>query len=453
MGINTKNHPIANFIGGLIGYGLRVVYSKKVSGLIFTVILVIVNILGAVSGMFGTTFVTSIFLSIPVLIVFAIIHKIKYLPYQRKEEEYHSIFMEIGFADASGAYPVYLCEEESTYLKTVTFLSRIPLSGWEHMQPVLEKFFFKKIANISISPKSNTIVYVNLVIRELPETAYWNDRYIFDDELQNRNIVALGLNYEGIVTMDFTQTPHTFVAGETGSGKSNILKCMIYQCLVKGHEVKLIDFKRGVSFSAFDEYVETYADYEPILTVLQELVRETNQRLDLLRENRVEDMEHYNEIATGDSKLKRIVVFIDELAELMRSGARQENKEMINCLETLTRLSRATGINLVMGIQRPDATIINGQIKNNVSMRICGRFVDPEPSRIMLGNDRATQLPQVKGRFLIKDGNCKEFQAFYIFDTTMTCTSTIKKRAKQDTIPKAPEEPQKVDFNFDDINI
>jgi len=106
-------------------------------------------------------------------------------------------------------------------------------------------------------------------------------------------------------------------------------------------------------------------------------------------------------------------LFIDELAELLKIRDNVISNTLNDSIETLTRLSRAVGIHLIMGIQRPDSTIVSGQIKNNVSFRVCGRFVDSEPSRIMLGNDSARSLPNIKGRFIVKDDNMYEVQAFY----------------------------------------
>lgn len=89
-------------------------------------------------------------------------------------------------------------------------------------------------------------------------------------------------------------------------------------------------------------------------------------------------------------------------------------------LSTLARLSRATGINLFMGVQRPDANVLTGQIKNNIPVRISGRFADKTASEIVLGNTDAVNLPDIKGRFLYKVGNeTIEFQSFYFDDETM----------------------------------
>ena len=206
----------------------------------------------------------------------------------------------------------------------------------------------------------------------------------------------------------------------------------------------------------------TLLSLDRIATVLENLVNETNKRLDLFVKYKVEDMEEYNSLVSEDKRLKRIVVFIDELAELMRASDKQATKQITGFLETLTRISRASGINLIMGIQRPDATVVNGQIKSNVTMRICGRFVDPEPSRIMLGNDMAKELPNIKGCFILRNEEFIEFQAFYIYSDLMTGLDTVNIRYHAEPAQdKEPKQIQKVDkrmetdldFNFDDVEV
>ena len=101
-----------------------------------------------------------------------------------------------------------------------------------------------------------------------------------------------------------------------------------------------------------------------------------------------------------------------------------------------------------MGIQRPDSTIISGQIKNNVSYRICGRFVDKEPSRIMLGNDMASTLKNIKGRFIIKDDNFVEIQAFYFNGVSHSYSRRIKNESEETSLEITPDDtPHVVDSN------
>jgi len=127
------------------------------------------------------------------------------------------------------------------------------------------------------------------------------------------------------------------------------------------------------------------------------------------------------------------------------------------------------GIHIIIGIQRPDSTIINGQIKNNISFRVCGRFVDREPSQIMLNNDLASKLPNIKGRFIVKDDELKEVQCFYysysssinlravtIKDTKSEATQIqIEEMPEPDSKPKptTKSEPltSDLDFDFSDI--
>ena len=140
----------------------------------------------------------------------------------------------------------------------------------------------------------------------------------------------------------------------------------------------------------------------------------------MLRESQAKNISEYNRKCSGN--LKRIVVIVDELAELMdKTGVDDEKKEKLTKIEgslsTLARLSRATGINLILGVQRPDAKVVPGQIKNNVPVRICGKFADAKASEIVLSNTKAKDLPDVQGRFLFKLGaETIQFQAYFFND-------------------------------------
>ena len=101
-----------------------------------------------------------------------------------------------------------------------------------------------------------------------------------------------------------------------------------------------------------------------------------------------------------------------------RQGRGKEDKERLaqieNKLATLARLGRAFGIHLILATQRPDATIIPGQIRNNMDFRVCGR-ADNVLSQIILDNTSAAeQIPKdARGRFITGDGTV--FQG-YLFD-------------------------------------
>lgn len=408
-------------------------------------------------------FLTALF-GTAICFVLGIIFKLQSLNEKKVYDKYERIFAAISLISPSGHYPVYVGEDENEYLQLITFETMIPLELWQSKKNLLETYLNAKITKICNAENDNNLVYVYIRKKDLPQLVEWEDDNILVDAF-----LSVGIDEIDLVHFNLESTPHVFVAGETGSGKSNILKCLIYQCLVKSFDVKLIDFKRGVSFSVFRDYVTIYSDYEKIRMLLDSLVEKTNECLDLFVKHKVEDIKQYNHLTGGN--MKRTVVFIDELAELMKSSDKEASKAITASLETLTRISRAAGIHLIMGLQRPDSTIVNGQIKNNVSLRICGRFTDPEPSRIMLHNDLAMKLPNVRGRFIMRDNECREFQAFYITNKNMLSLEHINTEPLEESIDFDPSiilpvehEPAEseqikdlkarekaIDFNYDDI--
>lgn len=110
--------------------------------------------------------------------------------------------------------------------------------------------------------------------------------------------------------------------------------------------------------------------------------------------------------------LRRIFVLIDELAELTdKKSCPKDEHELVDNIVGLTsriaRLSRFTGINLILATQRPDANVVPGQIKNNVTGRICGYFSDDVAYRIMLDFIPYPRLPDpevLPGRFMYSIG-------------------------------------------------
>lgn len=222
----------------------------------------------------------------------------------------------------------------------------------------------------------------------------------------------------------------------------------------------MVDFKGGVEFGLqYEKIGQVITEVDEAEALFASLVEENSRRLKLLRENQVKNIAEYNAKCSGS--LRRIVVVIDELAELMdKTGVDDEKKEKLTKIEgylsTLARLSRATGINLLIATQRPDAKVITGQIKNNVPVRICGRFADAKASEIVLSNTKAKDLDPIKGRFLFKLGaDTIEFQAYYFDDDKHFIPSKIFKvreafkdnENKNNLIDEASSENKIIDNN------
>ncbi len=337
---------------------------------------------------------------------------------KRAAESYYSIFSEIGFIGRDKKYPFLVNETTENKVTTYTFKSNIPVSEWKKAKDRLETGLDCSIRRIDQGKNKKLVELVTVSSDfKIPENIPWKDEYI----TQRDGEMVIGESDLDRLSFNLNKTPHVLVAGETGSGKSVTLRCILWQMISKGARVFMIDFKGGVEFGkAYERYGEVITDRKRALTVLQMLVAENQERLKLFRDLEVKNLKEYND-KTGEN-LCRIGVFVDEIAEMLdKKGVAKQDKEIYEQLEgalsTLARLSRATGINLIFGVQRPDANILTGQIKNNIPVRICGRFVDGPASEIVLGNTAACNLPEIQGRMIYRMGNKQmEFQGYFFND-------------------------------------
>lgn len=337
---------------------------------------------------------------------------------KRAAESYYSIFSEIGFIGRDKKYPFLIKETTENKVTTYTFKSNIPISEWKKAKDRLETGLDCSIRRIDQGKNKKLVELVTVSSDfKIPENIPWKDDYITSKDGE----IVIGESDLDRLSFNLNKTPHVLVAGETGSGKSVTLRCILWQMISKGGKVFMIDFKGGVEFGkAYERYGEVITDRKRALTVLQMLVAENQERLKLFRDLEVKNLKEYND-KTGEN-LCRIGVFVDEIAEMLdKKGVAKQDKDIYEQLEgalsTLARLSRATGINLIFGVQRPDANILTGQIKNNIPVRISGRFVDAPASEIVLGNTAACNLPEIQGRMIYRMGNKQlEFQGYFFDD-------------------------------------
>ena len=449
--------------GWIIGkmFGTIWYYLKKGLSVAKHNIIVLIGYIFLVLLMFASG--QMVFFGLLVIIGVGIWQHIKEAPIRKMENYFNEVFTSVGL-HSNDIIPSYCGDEDiSEYASVVKFYSLVPIGEWLKKKDSLEMYLNEKILDIIQDEKDNRYIWLVIERKPLPDMIKWEERYLnlLDD------ILTIGMTSMGVMELNLNKYPHAFIAGETGSGKSNILKCLIYQSLEKGYEVTLIDFKRGVSFSGFKD-VPIYYDYEETINVLDDTVEETKKRLDLFRNCGVESLKDYNKVAM--IPLERKIIFIDELAELLSVRDKEKSRVLYDNIETLVRLSRSVGIHLIMGIQRPDSTIVTGQIKSNVAYRVCGHFADKEPSRIMLGNDKASTIPNIKGRFIVKDNHFFEVQCFYYdnalykprrgnLNVTDNSIAEKEKQAVNDIEIASNEAENKqqaktsktIDFDFDDV--
>ena len=212
---------------------------------------------------------------------------------------------------------------------------------------------------------------------------------------KNKLLVALGLDVSGSpVVGNIAKMPHVLIAGTTGSGKSVLINSWIASILFRNSpsEVRLIlvDPKR-VELTLYKDipHLLTPVIVEPdkILSALKWSMSEMDRRYKLFSEVGVRNIDHYNELS-GFQALPYIIIFIDELADLM-SYAPVEVEDSI-C--RIAQMARATGIHLVVATQRPSVDVITGLIKANIPSRIAFNVSSMIDSRVIIDMPGAEKL-------------------------------------------------------------
>ena len=198
------------------------------------------------------------------------------------------------------------------------------------------------------------------------------------------------------MTKALEDMPHLLVAGATGSGKSvgvnTFILSLIYQNSPSELKFLMVDPKQ-VELGMYDGIpyllapVETSPD--KALKILKRTVQEMERRYTLLKEYKVKKLDEYNKKMTGD-QLPRIVVVIDELADLMMN--RNTKKDTETCITRIAQKARAVGIHLIVATQRPSVDVVTGLIKANIPTRIAFSVVSQIDSRTILDTKGAEEL-------------------------------------------------------------
>jgi S-DNA-T family DNA segregation ATPase FtsK/SpoIIIE len=220
--------------------------------------------------------------------------------------------------------------------------------------------------------------------------------------------LALGLDVSGNpIIADLVKMPHLLIAGTTGSGKSvcitSIISCIVMNNSPRDLRIAILDPKMVelVRFNGLPHLmgkVETQIDR--MLAVLAWAIKEMEERYIRLEEVNARDLDTYNlkMIRRGKSCLPKIVIVIDELADLMLSEAEKTETHLVR----LAQMARATGIHLVVATQRPSTDIITGLIKANFPARISFMMASSVDSRVILDMNGAETL-MGKGDMLFLD--------------------------------------------------
>jgi S-DNA-T family DNA segregation ATPase FtsK/SpoIIIE len=209
---------------------------------------------------------------------------------------------------------------------------------------------------------------------------------------------ALGQDVAGnAVAADLSAMPHLLIAGATGSGKSvcvnSLICCLLLHNTPDDLRLIMVDPKR-VELTGYNGIPHLLApvvvEMERVIGALQWVLREMDMRYQKLAQAGARNILEYNSRAeaSGEKRLPRLVVLIDELADLMMLAPEETERSITR----LAQLARATGIHLVIATQRPSVDVVTGLIKANFPARIAFAVASGVDSRVILDQPGAERL-------------------------------------------------------------
>lgn len=228
---------------------------------------------------------------------------------------------------------------------------------------------------------------------------------INSDEFKNakKSSITFGLGKDMVgetVVADISKMPHLLVAGATGTGKSvflnTLLVSLIYKYSPEDLRIVLVDPK-FVEFSVYKGipellFGEIFTEASEACAMLDWMVAEMERRYQIFREGSVRDINEYNEKVegTGEKKMFRILVLMDEFADLMNQ--QNDKKRMDTAISRLAAKARAAGIHLILATQRPTTDIVDGSIKTNFPSRIVFKMSSQTDAIVVMGEAGAEKL-------------------------------------------------------------
>lgn len=274
----------------------------------------------------------------------------------------------------------------------------------------------KSAVGIEVPNEEKTTVCMKDLISRIPDK--YDDQplaFTLGKDLMGDNI------YGRLDTM-----PHLLIAGATGSGKSVCVNAVICSLLLRTRpdEVKLllVDPKK-VEFTPYNGIPHLLA---PVITdaamasgALKLIVDLMDERYSKFETLRVRNLAGYNEYVRRHPSedfevMPRIVVIIDELADLMLAAS----KDVEASIQRITQLARAAGIHLIVATQRPSVNVITGVIKANIPSRIAFMVSSRPDSRTILDQSGAEKLLGYGDMLFLDNGasSPKRIQGVFIQD-------------------------------------
>ncbi len=256
------------------------------------------------------------------------------------------------------------------------------------------------------------------------------------------------------VAADLHRLPHLLIAGATGSGKSVAMNAIICGLLLSNGpdrvQMLMVDPKR-VEFPGYNGIPHLIA---PVVTepeqasgALSWLLKEMDERYKRFAEAGVRNIDGYNEKVPPETRIPYIVMFVDELADMMMTAPETIEAKLVR----LAQLARATGIHLVIATQRPSVDVVTGLIKANFPARLAFAVSSQIDSKVILDEPGAEKLlGRGDGLFMAPDSpERRRIQGCFVSDEEIrTIVGWWQARN-----PQAPADPTSPRFPWSDMMV
>jgi S-DNA-T family DNA segregation ATPase FtsK/SpoIIIE len=210
--------------------------------------------------------------------------------------------------------------------------------------------------------------------------------------------IALGKDVSGSpICADLARMPHLLIAGTTGSGKSAFISALTMSLVMNNRpedlklvmiDPKMVELSRFVGLPHIIGKPES--DMTRLPAVLKWVVNEMERRYKEFAKIGSRNLQEYNDAMKRreEEPFPRIVVLIDELADMMMQSPIETEKQICR----LAQMARATGIHMVVATQRPSVDVVTGLIKANFPSRISFAVASAADSRVILDQVGAESL-------------------------------------------------------------
>ncbi|MED1002723.1 FtsK/SpoIIIE domain-containing protein [Bacillus mobilis] len=315
-----------------------------------------------------------------------------------------------------GKVPIYpKVHNVSSSTESVRYVFTIP-NGLDPQKIEKKWFCFQQILGRNITIEGDLKKFVLHVFHSdsglKPYKYYYKEWHSLLKEF--RLPVVVGRDQFGkMITYDMldSNSPHLLIAGETGSGKSSMVRVVLSTFIQYMSPDKLHLYLGDLKNSEFHflrrvkHVKEVCMEEIEMKIMLQKVWKEIRERRKLMEQFEVDHIDAYNKLNPNNQK-PYILLAIDEVAML------KDEKECMTTIEKISAVGRSLGVFLMLSMQRPDAKVLDGKLKLNMTVRI-GFKCDSAINSNIMGTPGSEHLEQ-SGQMILKRNGLKKVQAPYL---------------------------------------